>query len=67
MQASDVKSDCGFNMVPRIAVSIFEPRNHPAVELKRSNRFGRLHNFIGTENTLNVGDTTHECTGIFWA
>jgi hypothetical protein len=35
--------------------------------LKRSNRIGRLHNFIGTENTLNVGDTTHECTGIFWA
>ena len=33
MQASDVKSDCGFNMVPRIAVTVFEPRNHSVVEL----------------------------------
>ena len=36
VQASNVESDCCFNMVPRVAVPIFEPRNHSTIELKRS-------------------------------
>ena len=57
MESGDVESHGGLDVVPRIAVSALEPRDHSGVELQTGDRLGGLYDFVGTEDAFDVRDT----------
>ena len=64
MEAGHVEGHGRLDVVPRVAVSAFEPRDHAGVELQRGDRFGGADDLVGTQHTFDVRHVRHAATCI---
>ncbi len=62
VQTRNIECHRGLDVIPRIAVTVGEPRDHAGVELQGGDRFGRLHDFVAGENAFDVGHAAHRFT-----
>ena len=60
VEAGDIECHGGLDMVPRVAMPAGKPRDHPCVELQRSDPLGGLDDVFGGQHALDVRQLRHD-------